>query len=308
MAENYSLPPDLVRGQEFAQAPSSLWHLPPDVWGLIWSKVTGAGIKVAVLDTGYTPHPDLPTAISERSFISGEAVHDRNGHGSHCSGTSVGRNGIGVAPGADLMIGKVLSNAGGGGSDGIAAGIRWAVDEGADVISLSLGGGGYYQPTVDALRHAEEQGSIVVAAAGNAGYNGANTIGRPGKYQETLCIGAYRRDGSIARFSSGGRELDVACPGEDIVSTKHTGSGYVSMSGTSMATPFMAGLMALIVELQRREGHASFTGLDALREFLKNYTDDGGAPGDDVRFGMGIPKSQNIVASLAADDVGSMSV
>jgi subtilisin family serine protease len=304
-----TLPRDLQKGRLFhshAIAKQSLWHIGSE-FNSIWKRTRGENVTVAVLDTGISNHPDLPKRVAERSFIRGESFTDGNFHGTHCAGTAVGRNGIGVAPGANLINGKVLSNAGSGGNDGIAAGVRWAVDEGADIISLSIGGGGYYQPMMDSLLYALENGVIVNAAAGNAGYNGANSIDYPGKYLETLCQGAYRIDGEIARFSSGGRQLDWACPGEDIISCNHTG-GYVSSSGTSMATPFGSGLLALIVSLQRREGHAGFTGIQAVRSFLEMYSEDAGQPGKDDRFGMGIPRSSEIVKSLAAEDVTMMSL
>ena len=296
------IPPDTnFSNLLFAQAPQ-LWHLPKPVWDPIWGKVTGKGVKVAILDTGGINHQDLPEPIVAKSFIRGQSWRDGNGHGTHCAGTAIGRNGLGVAPEADLMIYKCLSNQGSGGSDGIAASINAAAADGADVISMSLGGGGAYEPTRRALLAANEAGAVVVAAAGNAGYNGRNTIGYPGKFLESICVGATRSDGGIANFSSGGRQIDIATPGQNIVSASIRG-GYVSMSGTSMATPFAAGLCALIVELQRREGHAQLTGVEAWRKFLAQWAEDRGTPGHDNRFGYGVPKHSDIVAALAAEDV-----
>lgn len=304
--EQCSIPPDLQVGQSVATA-ADLWHLPKQVFENIWGKATGRTINVAVLDTGFSAHPDLPTPVTEKSFIRGEAVKDGNGHGTHVAGTVLGRNGLGVAPEANLIVAKVLSNRGSGGSDGIASAVRWAVEQGADVISMSIGGGGFYQPMQEALEYAEKTGVVVNSAAGNSGFNGANSIDFPGKYTESLCCAAYQRSGEIAGFSSGGEQVDWACPGQDIISASNRGSGYVSMSGTSMATPFGSGLLALIIELQRREGYAGFTGVEAVRAFLKEYTQDAGKPGEDDRFGSGIPKSSTIVESLSADDVKLMS-
>lgn len=277
--------------------------MPEATWSKIWGRVTGKTVKCAVLDTGITSsHPDIPKPVAERTFVGG-SVRDGNGHGSHCAGTVLGRNGIGVAPEAELIVGKVLNDSGSGGSDGIANAVRWAADQGADVISMSLGGGGFFEPMRQACLYAVSKGSVVVAAAGNSGFNGQNTIDYPGKYLETICVGAFRRDRKIASFSSGGRELDIACPGQDIVSASHNGSGYATMSGTSMATPFAAGLFCLIIELMRREGESRFTGVEAVREFLKNYSADAGSPGRDDSFGVGIPDSERIVTALAAEDI-----
>lgn len=291
------LPGDSV-GDMVAMAPSSLWHIPP-VFKRIWDMVDTSGVTVAVLDTGYTPHPDLPEPIAKRSFISGESVDDRHGHSTHCQGTALGRNGIGLANKAKSVVGKCLSNSGAGGSDGIAKSIRWAVEQGADVISLSLGGNQPYEPTRESIAWALDQGSIVVAAAGNAGWApGRNTIGYPGRFLESLCIGATRKDGAIASFSSGGRELDFACPGEDIISASIRG-GYVSMSGTSMATPYMAGLCALVIAKMRSEGNARLKGVDAWRDFLSKWAEDRGTPGRDERFGFGVPKYTELLDALA---------
>lgn len=298
----YKTPGDWVVIDKVISASPTLWHLQRSVWDPIWAKVGGERVTVAVLDTGYTEHPDLPKPIASASFINGQTIDDGNGHGTHCCGTAVGRNGIGVAPRADLIVGKVLSNGGSGGSDGIARGIRWAVDEGADIISMSLGGGGSDSGTNAAIDYAWTKGVIVNVAAGNAGYNGADTIGWPAKYLGSICNGATRQDGNIANFSSGGRRLDWATPGEQIISC-NTRGGYVAMSGTSMATPFGSGLLALIVCLMRREGMAAFTAADAVRAFLEKYCEDKGEPGRDVRFGWGVPKSSEIVAALANDDI-----
>lgn len=298
------IPPDtVVSDMVFAQAPS-LWHLKPEVWHPVWERATGRGVRIAILDTGYSKHVDGPEPIAERSFISGQSTRDGNGHGTHCAGTALGRRGIGVAPEAELIVGKVLSNGGSGSSSGIAAGIRWATEVGADVISMSLGGGSPYQPTLDAIDAAVARGCIVNSAAGNSGYSGrGNTIGWPGKYRGGLCCAAYRSDGQIANFSSGGEQIDWACPGQDIVSFSHNGSGYRSMSGTSMATPYGSGMLALIIELMRREGNARWTAIEAVRAFFRNNMTDAGAPGFDVRFGMGVPVASEIVRTLSNGDL-----
>jgi subtilisin len=301
----YGIPPDLVIDDTiYAMAPANPWHLQRAIWDKIWARVDGTGIKVAVLDTGLTSHPDIPEPVATKSFISGQSITDGNGHGTHVAGTVLGRNGIGVAPGASLLVGKVLSNGGSGSSSGIAAGIRWAVDQGADIISMSLGGGGSDSGTNQALDYAVSKGVIPNTAAGNSGFNGrGNTIGWPGRYTPgTLCNAAYRSDGNIAGFSSGGNQIDWATPGQDIISASTSG-GYRSMSGTSMATPFGSGLLALILHLMRREGYAQFAGLTAVREFLKQWTEDKGPVGRDPSWGWGIPRAFDIVSALVNDEL-----
>ena len=294
----FGIPGDLVRYNNRISAVPNLWHLPKATWEPIWKIYGGDEVKVAVLDTGYSRHPDLPEPIEAESFVRGEQVEDGNGHGSHCCGTAVGRNGLGVAPRAKLLVGKVLSNSGSGGSDGIAQGIRWAVDQGAHIISMSLGGGSSYGPTNEAIKYAWSKGCITNAAAGNAGYNGRNTVGWPAKFSECMCTGAIGPGGSIANFSSGGVELDYATPGVDIISCRAGSSDYTSMSGTSMSTPFMSGLLALILQGMWSEGVPTFTGANGLRSFAEKWCDDVGETGKDVRFGYGIPRYEAIAEYL----------
>jgi subtilisin family serine protease len=291
-----TLPPDLISDIEMFSAPTNLWHM--SRIKPLWPKVRGEGIKVAVLDTGMNSHDLLPEPIEARSFIQGESWRDGNGHGTHCAGTVLGREGIGLAPAASLIVGKVLSNGGSGSSQAIADGIRWAVDVGADIISMSLGSGSPYDPMQQALKYAWSKGVVITSAAGNAGFKGTvNTIGYPAKYLESLCIGASASNGDRASFSSGGRELDIVCPGQDIISCS-TRNGYVSMSGTSMATPFSAGLLALIIELMRREGYPSWQNSDSIRSFFADNTEDKGTPGRDPYWGIGVPKYSDIVEKL----------
>lgn len=292
------LPPDLRPDMEVLAAPTNLWHFPSDIWGPLRKLEDGSASTVAVLDTGMNSHDVLPEPIAAESFISGESWRDGNGHGTHCAGTILGREGIGCAHASRLIVGKVLSNSGSGSSEAIARGIRWATDAGADIISMSLGGGGPYAPMEQAIKYAWSKGTICVAAAGNAGFRGTqNTIGYPARYFDCLCIGAYRIDGQRASFSSGGRELDICCPGQDIISCS-TRNGYVSMSGTSMATPYAAGLFALIVSMMKKQGKIQFTGAEAVREFLKINTIDKGDPGHDPWWGLGIPRPFDIVNAM----------
>jgi subtilisin len=295
-----TLPPDLSHGLEFALAPT-LWHLPVSTWKPIWDRIDVSNIRVAVLDTGYTKHDLGPVPVASKSFISGESVVDGNGHGTHCAGTILGADGIGVAPSASLLVGKVLSNSGSGSSSGIAAGIRWAVDQGAHIISMSLGGGSSYTPTNEAIDYAFSKGCWVTAAAGNAGYNGANTVGWPAKYSGCLCTGAYAPSGAIANFSSGGRELDWACPGQEIISFSTNGSGFRAMSGTSMATPYGAGILAIIYSELLRGGYPILPTAAAMRDWFKLNMKDSGAPGFDVRFGFGIPVAEDLLNTLLGD-------
>ena len=302
---DYGIPPDLSRNDDLVVGMSAkTWHLPRDKWRKVRSRVSGKGTVCAVLDTGVAEHSILPQPLDVRSFIRGESVVDRNGHGTHCAGTVLGRDeDIGVAMDAELVVGKVLSNGGSGSSAGIAAAVRWATELKVDVISMSLGGGSPYRPTIDAIREAMDKGIWVVIAAGNSGFSGRrNTIGWPAKSDEGVCTGATKQDGSIAGFSSGGSQLMWACPGQQILSASIRG-GFTFMSGTSMATPFGAGLACLIIELMRREGSPTITGKDAIHSLITKITKDVGKPGHDPSFGHGVPQTETIIDLLAQDDL-----
>jgi subtilisin family serine protease len=281
-----------------------MWHRPTDKWQTIWGKVTGKGIKVAILDTGITSHPDLPTPIVNKSYIRGESANDGNGHGTHCAGISVGRNGVGAAPNAELMNYKVLSNGGSGSSSGIAKAVRDAVNDGANIISMSLGGGGPDKETNDNIDYALSNGVLVFVAAGNSGYNGSgNTIGWPGRHRTAICVGAIQSNGQIANFSSGGPEMECSSPGHNIISCGLR-SNYVSMSGTSMATPDAAGKGALMYEAMFREGYSAISIMDEITNRIKRYTEDAGKPGFDNSHGYGILSIDKILSDVLTGIVG----
>ncbi|MFF4252096.1 S8 family serine peptidase [Streptomyces sp. NPDC001663] len=232
--------------------------------------LTGKGVTVAVLDTGVdASHPDLAGRVSvSRSFIDGEDVADRNGHGTHVAST-VGGSGAasdgrekGVAPGATLAVGKVLSDQGSGSESQIIAGMEWAArDVHAKVVSMSLGstepsdGTDPMAQAVDTL--SKETGALFVVAAGNTG--APSSIGSPGAADAALTIGAVDAEDLAAYFTSAGPRYgdnalkpDLSAPGVDILAARSQltgGSGYyTSMSGTSMATPHVAGVAALLAE------------------------------------------------------------
>ncbi|MFE9611728.1 S8 family serine peptidase [Streptomyces sp. NPDC006012] len=237
----------------------------PQVWA---SGNTGAGVDVAVLDTGVdAEHPDLAGRIAAvTDFVPGESAVDGNGHGTHVASTIAGTGAAsdgkekGVAPGARLHIGKVLSDDGGGQDSWILAGMEWAArDQHAKIISMSLGG----QPTdgTDPLSTAvnnlsKETGALFTIAAGNSGPD-SYSVGAPGAADEALTVGAVDGSDALADFSSRGPRAgdgavkpDLTAPGVDILAARShyaKGSGaYQTLSGTSMATPHVAGAAALL--------------------------------------------------------------
>ena len=256
-------------------------------WGLQATKVvdtpySGLGIKVAVLDTGLDlNHPDFAgRKITSQSFIRGEAVQDQNGHGTHCIGTACGPKTpstlprYGIAYNAEIFAGKVLSNRGSGADGGILAGIDWAITNGCQVISMSLGaptrpGDTYSQVYEQIGQRALRQGTLIVAAAGNESRDPSsgkrlsppNPVGYPANAPSLMAVAALDAQLQIAAFSNGsinpnGGQVDIAGPGVNVYSTWPMPTRYRSISGTSMATPHVAGIAALYAEATKLTGYA----------------------------------------------------
>ncbi|MFJ1614290.1 S8 family peptidase [Streptomyces sp. NPDC088249] len=254
----------------------------------------GKGTKVAVLDTGVdAEHPDLKGRIAaSKNFTDSDTTDDRQGHGTHTIST-VGGSGAasdgkkkGVAPGADLLAGKVLNDSGSGAESWIIAGMQWAVDQKADVVSMSLG-----SPTptdctdpmsVAAEELAQSKNTLFVIAAGNSG-PALNTVSSPGCAPSVLTVGAVDRDDSTASFSSRGPAIgshtlkpEIAAPGVAISAAAAGGRGvyaYQTMSGTSMATPHVAGAAAIV-----KQRHPDWTAQQIKAALVSSAKSD--IPGD----------------------------
>jgi len=224
-------------------------------WGLNACRVpasvrNGLGIKVAVLDTGFAiGHPDFAgRVITSNSFV-GQPVQDLHGHGTHCIGTALGPQAptggtprYGIAFRGSIFVGKVLSNAGGSVGGSVLAGMNWAIASGCQVISLSLGGAGPVQAAYTAAGQAAlRRGLLIVAAAGNG--NGAPT-GFPANSPTIMAVASLDNNLRPSSFSNKGK-IEIAAPGRDVFSAAPMPRRYATMSGTSMATPHVAGCAAL---------------------------------------------------------------
>jgi len=245
-------------------------------WGLratraLGSEATGEGIRVAVLDTGMDlKHPDFAgRSITSKSFVPGQRVQDGHGHGTHCIGTACGPRSpsgtrrYGVAHEAEIFAGKVLSNEGYGDDSGILAGIDWAVANDCAVISMSLGAdvAAPHPPYNVAGRRALRRGSLIIAAAGNNANRPGDPgfVGAPANSPDILAVGALDNKLMMAYFSARslpgrGGQLDIAGPGLDVYSTWPMPQRYNTISGTSMATPHVAGVAALWAQATGRRG------------------------------------------------------
>ncbi len=244
---------DLSQLKEFAEIQEENINWAQYILGIpdVWTITKGKGVKVAVLDTGIDKdHPDLKDAIIDSKDFTGDGIEDANGHGTHCAGIIGSRINnvgfVGVAPESDLLIAKVLGNDGMGAFSWIADGVDWAVKKGAHIISMSLGGPVSSNDLFKSIHSALVKGVFVICAAGNEGSLFQNSIGYPGRYGGVITVASHDNNGNRSGFSSRGGEIDVMAPGSDIWSTYKDG-GYAKLSGTSMATPFVAGLASLIV-------------------------------------------------------------
>ncbi len=270
-----------------------------DAGGLASWPSTG-GAKIGIVDTGIqSSHPDLAGKVSNcagvRSFginlilitlladptiVAGKCA-DGHGHGTHTAGTAgaIANNATGVAGVAfnsPLAICKALDSNGVGTLAAIASCITYLNQQGARIISLSLGGPGG-TTLANAVAGATQNGSLLVAAAGNSG---AATPSYPAAYPQVVSVAAVDRSDAHAAFSTANPDVEISAPGVDVLST-WLGGGYITASGTSMATPHVAGAAAIIAGRNPGDGPA------AWRATLDGSVDDLGPPGRDSQFGFG---------------------
>ena len=251
-----------------------------------WNQTKGKGIKVAVIDTGITQVRDLV----ETKFVPGyDFVNDKveakddNGHGTHVAGTIAQSTNnsygvAGIAYEASLMPLKVLSDYGGGTVADIAEAIKFAADNGADVINMSLGGGGESHLMKSAIEYAHNKGVVIIAAAGNENQNSASY---PARYPHVIGVSALGPDGEKAAYSNFGAGVDISAPGgsdagkilQETIDMENNGVGvFLGFQGTSMAAPHVAGVAALVKSTGEKSPDEI---LNILKQSARNVNDDG---------------------------------
>ncbi|MDP1793252.1 MAG: S8 family serine peptidase, partial [Acidimicrobiales bacterium] len=273
-----------------------------------WGSTAGYGsanVKVAVIDSGILrTHQDFAAGrvLQGRDYVSNDnEPNDTCGHGTHVAGTvgATTNNGLGVAGMSQATIiplkalaksTSIFSSGCSGSTAGIAQAIIDAADQGARVISMSIGGGSS-SAMLNAVNYAHNKGVILVAAAGNDG--GANSVDYPGAYPNVIAVGALDSNKARASYSDGGSQLDIMGPGSGVIST-YTGNGttYSSLSGTSMATPHVSGAIALALSCAPAATAAQVTSA------LYSTADDLGAAGYDTAYGNGLARVDKLVNAL----------
>jgi len=307
--------PGMVPVEAVADALAAFADTAQFTWGLQATRVSqsqfsGRGIRVAVLDTGFDlDHPDfVGRTVVSKSFIQGQTVNDLNGHGTHCIGTVFGAQqpagGVrryGCAHRAEIYAGKVLSNQGSGSDSGILAGINWAITNQCRIVSMSLGARVQINEPFSVIYETVAQralqsnpGTLIIAAAGNESNRPGLIVpvGRPANCPSIMAVGALDSNLGIARFSCGGINpngggVDIAGPGVGIFSSAPIPavSGwpprYHSISGTSMATPHVAGIAAMWLEARGIGSNAQ-----SLRQLLTGNSRRLTLPSRDVGVGL----------------------
>ncbi len=244
---------------------------------------SGEGVKVAVLDTGIDiVHPDLHVAGGINTINQLKSYKDDNGHGTHVAGIIAALNNgigvVGVAPAAALYSVKVLGRNGTGYLSDTVTGIEWCISNNIQVINMSLGTSSNVQSFQDAVIAANNANISMVAAAGND-YGGP--VNYPAAYAEVIAVSATDNSNSLADFSNKGQEVALAAPGVNINST-YMGQKYKELSGTSMASPHVAGTVALIISARGISDPLS------IRNILANTADDLDPAGKDDLYGYGL--------------------
>jgi subtilisin family serine protease len=313
-------PPDFKKHDDvvFAQAdrPPFMWHRPQSLLDTLkkWN-ITGKGLRIGIIDDGYTPHPWLPKPVEVRNFTSSRTADSIGNHGEHVFGMIGGLMGIGLLPEADYFIAKGLGDNGSGQSNWLNACIRWCADNECHFINGSYGSSFADTGSRDAINYFYEKGGLLAHfAAGNGSYNGVNnSIIYPAKWDLGSTNGSYDADGTRSSFSAGGIQLDVLGAGGRVISTvsprRDNPQPVAAFSGTSMGSPDNCTMSGAYTQRRRQVGLPDLKG---PREWGNEYASlferkaikDGGAPGRDNYYGWGQFEKEAMIEGIE-EPVGS---
>ncbi len=236
----------------------------------LWDQTQGEHVEIAVVDTGVDlDSPALHVRDGYNAVEPGEPPEDDNGHGTHVAGIAAGKwdTGTGVAPRAAVLPVKVLDSQGVGSLSDVVDGLHWCLQRRAPIINLSLGASQETQTMKAAVEALWEAGLLIVAAAGNAGPR-CNTVSYPAKWPEVVAVAASTQTASIAAFSSRGSQVNIAAPGQSILSLWLNGTTRY-LSGTSMAAPHVSGVAALLWSVANGTSNSLRQPRDLIRPLLE---------------------------------------
>ncbi|WP_138420599.1 S8 family peptidase [Aquibacillus sediminis] len=270
------------------------------------SNFTGEGVKVAVLDTGIADHEDVTITAGVSMVDYTNSYQDDHGHGTQVAGIIGAKPNdigiVGVAPASELYAVKVLGQDGTGYTSDVIAGIDWAIQQDMDIMNISLGAERGSPLMESYIRQAIDQNIVVIAAAGNDGTPAGteDNVGYPARYSQVIAVGATNQSNQRADFSSTGQAVEIAAPGEAILST-HLHNKYARVNGTSFASPYVAGVAALIKQL-----NPSMT-VSQIRKRIQQESIDLGPTGRDSWYGYGLTQApyyfRDIYGSWARSDI-----
>lgn len=240
--------------------------------------IYGRNVKIAIVDTGCSSHPLLQNKIiGGKNFTnegSSDDFNDLNGHGTHVAGIiGAAKNDIfnSIAPNCSLLICKALNRNGEGQLDNIINAIDYAINQKVDIINMSLGCPSNVDELHNVVKKAIDNNICVVCASGNSGDGNEETTESdyPGAYEEVIQIGAMSNNFNVSNFSNSNKFVDLVAPGENILST-YLNNDYMSLSGTSMATPIISGALALLIEWSTKEFDRKLSEMELYGLLIKN--------------------------------------
>jgi subtilisin family serine protease len=300
MKKDIYLPPFSVKEVLSTLSQTQCWSIRETKIPATWGITKGEGMKAVVIDTGHPLHIDIgDNAIEGKNFIKDEDIYDKNGHQTHVTGIICAKDNfigaVGVAPEAKSISVKGLSDDGSGEFQSIIDALKYAVEVEPDVVSMSLG-----SPVSNAEMHEQikklyDKNIPVICAAGNSGPRG---VDYPAAYPETIAVAAFDKRGRIGDFSAIGNKVDYAAPGVDIFST-WLNNKYAKLSGTSMACPYITGVVLLLLSKHRKQfietGKNDCVTVEQIREHLLKYTIDKGYVGKDNYWGYGVIDVEKLI-------------
>lgn len=283
--------------QVFTSLPQSIdWGIEMPGIPSFWTHSKGKGVNIALLDSGIAyDHPDLKDAILDaKDFTNSRSgINDTRGHGTHCAGIMAARDNhhgvVGIAPKANLIVGKVIGDNQSCNAVRLAEAINWAVETGAHIIAMSLGSNAHFSILQKAIENAIERGVYVIGAAGNSSL-GMGSVDYPSAYEPVITVGAIDRQCKFTKFSARGRQVEIVAPCDQITST-FPPNILGRLSGPSLAMPFVAGVAALVLSKHRLYGGKTpIRNRQDLLQHLSGMTLDA-AEYNNCGFGLVNPKS-----------------